>query len=442
MKRLLGLGRAGVGDGGQAVPEQEDRAPPGLDGDPQASVSGERGISSIHRARSLQARVTNLLAFGLMSALGLGLLGWYYAHTFAAEGEGEVESRGEAAIRQQAAGTVRLPPLGPIGAPVMAPHTPPLVAATLGPPPAPPLALADPMPVAGYPPGAAGYGEAAAPVVESRSPVAKALERKLSGPAFDTKPTDASDARGSGASGGSAGMASAAGGAGSGPFPGTSPSIAGTSASESRLSALLRPVVTRTVRPTVLPTRRLLLPEGAFIDCTLETAIDSTLPGMTTCITATDTFGADGTVVLLPRGTELVGETRGEVQQGSSRIFVLWMQARTPGGVVIPLDSPGTDALGRSGLTGSVNRHFWQRFGAAILVSVINGGIQYGVESQNQGGALIYEPDTTEGVMTEALKSTVNIPPTVTVANGARIQVLVAHNIDFRSVYALRPTGE
>ena len=79
------------------------------------------------------------------------------------------------------------------------------------------------------------------------------------------------------------------------------------------LNALLRPTVTPAVRPRVLPTRRFLLPKGAFIDCTLETAIDSTLPGMTTCITATDTFSADGTVVLLERGTKLVGETRGQV---------------------------------------------------------------------------------------------------------------------------------
>ena len=37
---------------------------------------------------------------------------------------------------------------------------------------------------------------------------------------------------------------------------------------------------------------------------------------MTTCMTATDTFGADGNVVLLERGTKLIGETRGQVQQG------------------------------------------------------------------------------------------------------------------------------
>ena len=291
---------------------------------------------------------------------------------------------------------------------------------------------------AGYPPGGPAYGGSGTTVGGGPSPRELALERELSGPAFDTSPTSAA-ASAAGESRNPAAGELAPAGTGGLPSP---PDFSGTRASGSRLGALLTPTVTRAARPTVLPTRRLLLPEGAFINCTLETAIDSTLPGMTTCITATDTFGADGTVVLLPRGTELVGQTRGQVQQGSARVFVLWTQARTPGGVVIPLDSPGTDALGRSGLTGTVNRHFWQRFGAAILISVINGAIQYGVQSQSQGGALVYEPDTTEGVMTEALKSTVDIPPTVTVPNGSRIQVLVAHNIDFRSVYALRPTSQ
>jgi type IV secretion system protein VirB10 len=189
----------------------------------------------------------------------------------------------------------------------------------------------------------------------------------------------------------------------------------------------------------VLPTERLLLPKGAFIDCTLETAIDSTLPGMTTCITATDTFSVDGKVVLLERGTKLVGETRGEVQQGSARVFVLWTEARTPTGVVVPLASPGTDELGRAGLAGQVDRHFWQRFGAAILISVINGALQAAVQSSSNNGTVIVNPSASQDVMTEVLKSTVNIPPTVTKQNGDRIQVFVARDLDFRSVYELRP---
>jgi len=144
-------------------------------------------------------------------------------------------------------------------------------------------------------------------------------------------------------------------------------------------------------------------------------------------------------VVLLERGSKLVGETRGQVQQGQARVFVVWTEARTPTGVIVPLDSPGTDELGRAGLPGDVDRHFWERFGAAMLITVINGAVQAGVQAANKsGGAVIYAPTTSQDVMTEVLKSTINIPPTVTKHNGDRIQVLVARDLDFRSVYELR----
>jgi len=192
------------------------------------------------------------------------------------------------------------------------------------------------------------------------------------------------------------------------------------------------------VQASRLPTQRFLLPKGAFIDCTLETAIDSTLPGMTTCITATDTFSADGRVVLLERGTKLIGETQGQVDQGAARVFVLWSEARTPAGVVVPLASPGADELGRAGLPGEVNRHFMDRFGAAILLSVIDGAVQSAVQSSNRAGAVVFNPSGSRDVVAEALRGTVNIRPTVVKRHGDRIQVLVARDLDFRSVYELR----
>jgi type IV secretion system protein VirB10 len=200
------------------------------------------------------------------------------------------------------------------------------------------------------------------------------------------------------------------------------------------------PVAARRLRD-----RSLLLSKGTFIDCTLETAIDSTLPGITSCVTAHDTFSADGRVVLLERGTRLFGETQGQVQQGSARVYVLWTEARTPTGVVVPLGSPGTDELGRAGLPGTVQRHFWQRFGAAILMSTIDGAVQAAVQASNRNsGTVIYNPGATQDVMTEVLKSTVAIPPTVVKRNGDRIEVLVAQDVDFAHVYVLRaaPAGD
>ena len=207
----------------------------------------------------------------------------------------------------------------------------------------------------------------------------------------------------------------------------------------SALGKALRPTVTPAVRAERLPTRRWLLPKGAFADCTLETAIDSTFPGMTTCVLALDVFSADGTVVLLERGTRLVGEARADVRPGQARVAVLWTEARTPTGVVAHLDSLGTDELGRSGVPGAVDTHFNERFGAAILISLIDAGAQALANSGSSGsGAVVLNPSRSTDVLTEVLRQTIAIPPTIHVPQGARLQVLVARDVDFRSVYALK----
>jgi type IV secretion system protein VirB10 len=90
-----------------------------------------------------------------------------------------------------------------------------------------------------------------------------------------------------------------------------------------------------------------------------------------------------------------------------------------------------------------VERHFWDRFGAAILISTIDGAVQAAVESGTRnGGTTIINPAAPQDVMTETLKSTLNIPPTVIKHNGDRIQILVARDIDFRGVYELRAVAD
>jgi type IV secretion system protein VirB10 len=374
------------------------------------TVAGERGIASVNAARSLQSRVSNLLAMGLMSTLGLGLLGWYYVHTFARQTDAKRVA--QTASRNQAAGEMPLPSLGKIDPPASA-------VAVLGPAPELPRTASsfDAPGPAGVPPTAGSTQPAPKPAWMI------AMERRLSGPVSEGPQVKADTS-----------TTPPTGEEGRAPGVGAEESASGDSA----LATLLKPTSTPAMRARVLPAQRLLLPKGAFIDCTLETAIDSTLPGMTTCVTATDTFGVDGSTVLIERGSKLVGETRGEVAQGQARIFVLWTEARTPTGVIVPLASPGTDELGRSGLSGNVNRHFFQRFGAAILISVINGAIQAAVTSGNSGGTVIYNPSGSQDVLTEVLKSTINIPPTVTKNQGDRIQIFVARDLDFRSVYELK----
>jgi type IV secretion system protein VirB10 len=370
-------------------------------------VAGERSSATLAHAPSMQSRVSNILAIGLMSVLGLGMLTWYYANAMTRQSQVRKSVQGSAARRAQG-GDVPLPSLGRIDPPAVDRPHPQDPATQSSPLLATPLREI-PLEVT---PAAVGYG-----VPPAKTPAQLALERQLSGAVFSSQS--------------SLPIAAA-----TGSLP---PSLLPQEPGE--LSALLRPSGTMAVRAQVLPTQRLLLPKGAFLDCTLETAIDSTLPGMTTCVMATDAFGVDGEVVLLERGTKLVGETRGQVQQGSARVFVLWNEARTPTGVIVPLASPGADELGRAGLPGTVDRHFWERFGAAMLVSVIDGAIQAAVQSsRSSSGTVIVNPSATQDVMTEVLKGTINIPPTVVKHQGDRIQVLVARDLDFRSVYELKST--
>jgi type IV secretion system protein VirB10 len=380
-------------------------------------VAGERDVPIVHRVRSLQSRLSSLLAAGLMILLGVGLLTWYYTNAFARQARAREAQRVRAAARVQ--GDLPPPPLGRIDSPPGMPMAIRQSGSDL------PLAhTAGPETEPAYVPPEAGLPE----LQPAKTPAQLALERELSGSVFAHE-SNPSTPTGSGA-------LPEPVAAPQGPEGAPGPRGSGD------LGPFLRPTATPAVAAQVLPTQRFLLPKGAFIDCTLETAIDSTLPGLTSCITATDTFGVDGKVVLLERGTKLVGETRGQVQQGAARLFVLWTSARTPAGVAVPLDSPGADELGRAGMPGDVDRHFWDRFGAAMLVSVLDGGVQAAVQSTSRGnGTVIYNPGESQGVLTEALKGTINIAPTLVKRNGDRIQVLVARDLDFRPVYELRSLG-
>jgi type IV secretion system protein VirB10 len=398
-------------------------------------IPGERGIPPVHRARSLQSRMSSLLAVGLMSVLGVGLLGWYYAKALSRPARAEAQAQG--AVRAKAQGEMALPGLGPIRAPqtvavtaVVPPSDSSLAASLLGGAPQDPALV----PTASPAQASMAGSPAATPGGLPPNPAQLALARQMSGPVFAHESAQNNDSPPFAGSGVPVPV-SAVSPAPSSPDSSASPTLAPTG----ELNRLLQPTATPAVSARLLPTRRFLLPKGAFIDCTLETAIDSTYPGLTTCITATDTFSADGNVVLLERGTKLVGESEAQIQQGSARIYVLWDEARTPTGVVVPLSSPGTDELGRTGLPGEVNRHFWQRFGAAILITVIDGAIQAGVQAaSSNNGATIVNPSGSSEIATEVLKSTVAIPPTITKPQGDRIQVLVARDIDFRGVYELK----
>ncbi len=195
-----------------------------------------------------------------------------------------------------------------------------------------------------------------------------------------------------------------------------------------------------TARATRLANTKLIAPQGTVISAILETGINSDLPGFARAVVSRDVSGFDGSTVVIPRGSRLIGEYKSGVANGQSRAFVIWSRLLTPDGVSISLGSPGTDRLGRGGLEGKADTHFFQRFGAAILLSVIDGAVQ-ALANQNSGGVngiVISSPQQAASVASVALQKDIDIPTTITVQPGGAIRVFVARDLDFSDVLQAR----
>lgn len=168
--------------------------------------------------------------------------------------------------------------------------------------------------------------------------------------------------------------------------------------------------------------------QGKMLAATLETAVSSDLPGKLRAVVSSDVWSEDGNHRLILRGSRLIGEYRSGLARGQTRVFVIWTRLLQPDGTDIAIGSPGTDDLGRAGLTGTIDRHFAERFGAAVLLSLIGS-----TTTASQGGSTVIV-DTSQGfsqVAQESLQDSVNIPPTITIAQGAPVQVFVARDLVF-----------
>jgi type IV secretion system protein VirB10 len=173
-------------------------------------------------------------------------------------------------------------------------------------------------------------------------------------------------------------------------------------------------------------------PQGTLIPGVLETAINSDLPGFARAIVSRDVLSFDGKAVLIPRSSRLIGQYKSATALGQSRAFVIWTRIIRPDGVSIQIGSPGTDELGRGGLDGKVDRHFFARFSGSILLSVLNAGIA-SVSKTPSTQISIGSPGAAAGLASSVVTGDV-IPPTIKVAQGAAINVFVARDLDFSGV--------
>ena len=197
---------------------------------------------------------------------------------------------------------------------------------------------------------------------------------------------------------------------------------------------------------TKLIPRSLLLARGAYIPCVLESQLISNIAGFVSCIVTDNIYSDDGHALLIERGAHVSGEYRSGMHQGDTRLFVLWDRIKTPNGIVVDIASPGGDDVGGQGLPGEIDNHWWQRIGAAFLLSTFQDAVAIGIAKESASSSATTTvttlPTNTTGAAQDSSKavldSTINIPPTLYKNRGELLTIYVARDLRFDHVYALQ----
>ncbi|MGZ8298125.1 MAG: TrbI/VirB10 family protein, partial [Allosphingosinicella sp.] len=261
------------------------------------------------------------------------------------------------------------------------------------------------LPAPQYYPQPAPYVPPPAPVQEYEPPPAG--PRQAGGPTLVLDTSTAAPPAGAGPGGGGPGG------------PGGQASLSDTFAGEQSVGR---------VRAGIFANRATTVPQSTLIPAVLETAFDSRRPGFARAVVSRDVRGFDGSKVLIPRGSRLTGEYRSDIQPGQKRALINWTRLIRPDGVTMAIGSPTADTLGRGGVRGKYNGHFFQRFAGAILQSALDLGANVASRTA-AGGVVVALPGSTQNVG-QSLQSS-RVVPTLTVPAGTSISVFVARDLDF-----------
>ncbi len=168
--------------------------------------------------------------------------------------------------------------------------------------------------------------------------------------------------------------------------------------------------------------------QGTLIPAILETAIDTNVPGFVRAVVSQDVRSFDGKNVLVPRSSRLIGQYQSGLQNGQKRAYVIWTRLIRPDGASVNLQSPAVGFDGTTGLQGKVSSNFFQRFGSAMLLSVVSG-----LSAIGSGGASVVLGGGSQAAAV-AVQQDSQIGPTIRVRQGAPIRVFTARDLDFSQV--------
>ena len=184
------------------------------------------------------------------------------------------------------------------------------------------------------------------------------------------------------------------------------------------------------------PAGRYVVSAGSTIAAALITGLSSDLPGQVVAQVTEDVFDtATGQGRLIPQGTRLIGTYDARVTYGQSRAMVVWTRIIFPDGRSVELDRMiGTDSAGQSGFTDRVNSHTGKLLMAGLLSTLFGVGANAAMSGGGSNNDIAYAIRESAGRSVESagdkiVNRQLDVPPTITIRPGARVQVLVSRDI-------------
>jgi type IV secretion system protein VirB10 len=200
---------------------------------------------------------------------------------------------------------------------------------------------------------------------------------------------------------------------------------------------------------TLLTTRRMSMSrvlEGTVIETVLVNRLDGTFAGPVICLVTTPVYSHDRQSVVVPAGARVLGSSSPVQSWGDSRLAVSFHRLVMPNGRTHSLDRfKGLNQIGDTGLKDSVNRHYWQVFGASLAIGALSGLGQYGSRASfDTGFADSYRQIAGSSLAASTgrvLDRYLNVLPTITIREGYRIKVYLTNDLELPIYASVTPGG-
>lgn len=174
--------------------------------------------------------------------------------------------------------------------------------------------------------------------------------------------------------------------------------------------------------------------QGTMIQAVLETAINTDLPGAIRALVSEDVHSYDGSRILIPRGSRVIGAYNDNTDLGQRRAMIVWNRLVLPDNQAVDLGAYGGDAIGRSGVAGAVQTHFGARFGSAALISLVGIAPAVALSDEDDDSNASDVADALSQNMTGALQGTLseylNRQPTIAVDQGSLVTIMVDRDLE------------